>query len=687
MKKVSLLTCGIFSVFGLVLFNYFLIYPWFGGNGPANLGSIEVSYVSMARFIRDFFPHLSFAPYWYFGFPFHVFYTPILPFSEFLINRFTDISLWQSYRVLTGLGLVLAPVSLLLFTWYLTRRLTSGILAGLLYSLAPSLFYFILPSGEVAADTVSLTDGFYDPRRLVILARWGEGPHTFSLVFLPLAALFFLRYFDKPSKINLVLAGFFIGLTALTNAVGLYALLFLIASIFFALWVKNGSQFWQIFKKTGMVLILTYGLVGFWYNLSFLSSFFGEGGGVLKNYLNLLPWGAVFFVLAMVGLFFFYQKVIKERAIIISLTWFLIVFLIVYIYYVSAPSELSNQRIELAPQALRLMTEIDMALAVLVASVLALIFSLLETKLKMAGKVVGGILGVLGVVGILGYGLVYLPYGQKVMSGVVDLEKTGEYEIASWLSKNVDQKKGERVFVFGNYGFYLNYFTNIWQLRGGLYQAKTHPWPGHIYYQMAKGENEDLARAWLRIADIKYIVINTQASRELYKEIENQERFENLDLVYEKNGDLVYQVPSNSFSPAKIVNLSEIEKLKSPKKADDKKPILAYESMLDRSRPADFAVINNDHYQISGNLNEGEGILVQMTADSGFRAKSQKGNVQIKKDVLGFMVLIPERSGNFEINLVHGRTWKIWLGYLITLISGVSIIAILIKDQQELKSS
>ena len=66
--------------------NYQVISGWISGTGPYNIGSIEVSYVSMARFISDFGLR-SWAPYWYLGFPFHLFYTPLLPFSEFLLNK------------------------------------------------------------------------------------------------------------------------------------------------------------------------------------------------------------------------------------------------------------------------------------------------------------------------------------------------------------------------------------------------------------------------------------------------------------------------------------------------------------------------------------------------------------------------------------------------------------------------
>lgn len=670
LKKINpgiiLIPLGIIFSLAILGINFWLIYPWFFGQGPVNLGSIEVSYVSMARFIRDFSPHLSWGPYWYFGFPFHLFYTPLLPFLDVVLNKLAGVGLWQSYRVVSGVGFILVPVSLFLFVWYLTKKIIPGVLAGLLYTFLPTLFYFILPSGEVAADIINVDPKFFDPRRLVILARWGEGPHTLSLVFLPLAGLFYLRVLETKRLRDMLLVAIFTGLTALTNAVGFYALVVLLLAIYFSKITRKSKAFGEIIRTSIITAILAYGLIAFWYNLSFIGSFFSESGGVLQNYLNLFPWGYIILLWLVLAFFFFFKKVVKDRAIVVSLVWFVIMFLIVYIYYTSAPTEFSEQRLELVPQALRLMTEVDMALSVFLASILAVLISFLEKKHRV-GLVVGNLIGIALIAGVLNYGYSYLPYAQKAVSGEVDLTKTGEYEIANWLKENIDQKRGERVYVAGNYGFYLNYFTNVWQIRGGLYQAMTHYWPEHIYYQINHGKNKEIALAWLKVANIKYLVVNGPGTRELYKDFEVPEKFEEMEAVYEERGDIIYKVPLKGTSPAKKVDLGIMNGLVPLEKADDKVPLFAYEAWLDKSKPAEFEVVNNDMYKIKAKLEEGEGILVQMTYDKGFRAKSSQGKVGIKKDPLGFMILVPRQAGEYEITLRHGKTWKLWLGYLTTL--------------------
>lgn len=670
-KKFSLIL--FLSIFALLilLIGYWSIAPWFAGNGPLNLGSIEVSYVSMARFLVDYYPHLSWAPYWYFGFPFHLFYTPLLPVLEALLYLLGKIPYWQAYRMITGLGYVFTPVSVFLFAWFISKRLIPGLVAALAYMFLPSLFYFVLPSGEVARDVIS--EGILDPRRLVILARWGEGPHTLSLVFLPLAGLFFAWTLQSRRFFPLVMGAFLLMLTAITNAVGFYGLVLLLGAIFFVQLTEKGKLKSQTLKTAGVFFLVSFGLSSFWYNLSFIASFFSEGGGILGNYLNLFPWGWLLILLVVGVVFFLFQKVIHQQALKIALVWFGLTFSLVYVYYASAPPEFFEQRLEFAPQALRLMTEADMAFSILIASLLAALIDFWE-KRRWILSLVGQGLALSGVILLAWYGWEYLPFSRQAVSGQVELSKTAEKEVADWLAKKVDPKKGERIYLAGNYGFYLNYFTDIWQLRGGLYQAKTHPWPEHIYYQVNHGTDKEIALAWLKAANVKYLVVNTDSSSELYKEFPHPKKFSRLNPEYERNGDIIYRVPLITASPVKVIDRKRLKDLRPPKKADDKIALLAYADWLAKSRPASFEMANNDLYQIEATLGEEEGILLQMTYDKGFRAVSPEGSLKIIKDPLGFMTLIPAEPGQYEIQLSHHPTLQIYLGYLLTLLTVLLIL-------------
>lgn len=662
---------------GITAFNIFLFYPWFLGSAPANLGSIEVSYVSMAKFLVSNWPHLSWAPFWYLGFPFHVFYTPILPVSIALLHVFGNVDFWQAYRIFTGLGLVLAPVSLFFMVLTLSKDRMAALASAVFYSIAPSIFYFILSSGEVKADNFG--SPLLDPRRIVNLARWGEGPHIFSLIFLPLAGLFFFKALNDRRKTSVLSAVFFIALTALTNAIGLYALAVLLFSIFVVELFFEAKDRFEVLARSIFIAVFTYGLLAFWYNLSFMKTFFGEGGGVVQNWLNMMPWGIAFLLGGLFLLLFIFKKTINDKASSAVFLWAICVFTIVAVYYLSAPPEVWQERVELAPQALRYVLEVDMAIAALVGILIALLAKKTSVKNQIAGRGIGLFFSLAVLAFSLGYGFIYAPSSWKILGNQIDLEQSAEKKMADFFAQSVDSGKGERIVSAANYAFYLNYFTDIWQLRGALYQAKTHPWPEHIYYQLRIGKDPEIVQAWLEAINAKYIAVVPGG------EYEEKEKFKMLPLLATlEDGSLIYEVPIVNSSPVKIVNLSPMEDLQIPKKGDDKEPIMAYASWIKEipDQTAGFQKINNDLYKIKANLRSGEGLLVQITSDGGWRAQSPGGKIAIKKDPLGFFVLIPSRAGEWEITLTHGKTTDVWLGYLITLITFVLAVVFLFKREK-----
>lgn len=692
-----LLGIGIIPI-GIGILNWWLIRGWFGGQGPSDYGSIEVSYISMARFINDFQPHTSWLPLWYFGFPFHLFYTPLLPYLIYIVHAGKGLSLWESYRLLTGIGFIAAPVSLYFLGFYLAKKKIAGVVAAVIYSIGPTIFYYVLPTNEVLNDRIT---AFAEPRRFVLLQRYGEGPHMFSLIFLPLAGLFYGLALEKKTTPFYVLAALFIGLTAMTNAVALYALAILLVAITFTHMATKKET------PTGQALVMagiTYGLIAFWYNLSFISTFFKEGSGAGKNILGLFPWGMIGIGIVATIVFIFIRRLIRDRGIGVSLIWFGILFTIIYVYYTSFPPSDSERRLEFAPQALRYITEVDMALALLIGTIVAIPFKVFFQKNTILKLIEVGlsIALIAGLVFLIqpslsgGFNNKSFSDAQKEYSleslatelneasqpSKIPLENTAQYEIAMYLKENVSPTSGRRVLIAGNYAYYFNYFTDIWQLRGGLYQAATHYWPEHIYYLMRFNKNPELAKAWLKAGNINYAVINypgTRNSPANEYDASGLNKFQEFEKIYEKQGDIIYKIPLINDSPVKVINTKNMFSLKPPRKADDKEPLYAYVKWLEESpnsKDASFEMKNHDEYVIKAKTSENEGILVQMTYDKGWRAKTKEGkSLQVRKDPLGFTVVEPLTLGSQYIYLYHTKALNQIIGYGLT---GLTITLLII---------
>ena len=688
MRSIPLVAVTLLRIIGALSGSLFVGYlgwlvirGWFGGEGPANLGSIEVSYVSMGRFLVDY-GWKSWAPFWYFGFPFHLFYTPLLPVLEWLLKFQMGMPLWEAYRFVTGWSYILAPVSAFFLGWVLSRRWIGGLVAGVFYSIGPTVFYWL--EKEVLADRFFSPGGvFLDPRRFVILVRWGEGPHLLSLVFLPLAGAFFVQFLRRSRFFFLVAGAVSFGLASLSNALGFMGTLLLVASIAFVRHAQYPKERTQIVRSSLAFFLIGFGLMSFWYNLSFLTNFFAEGGTTQGMLLSLFPWGWLVGIFGIGILYVVFGKILRNFGVAVSLIWFLTLFTVVYVYYASAPGGLSALRIELLPQALRYMTQVDLAFSVLLGAVVGGLLRKDGRRFIIAEIICMVFVMVLLLVS-LSYVRPFIPLSFEASSKVVDLSTSHERVIADWLSSHVDVTKGERVFLPGNYGFFLNWFSDVWQLRGGLFQASTHFWPDHIHYQMANGEDSEIAMAWLKVSNAKYAVVTGPGSSELYREMKHLERFEGLRKAYTEDGDIIYEVPLVRPSTAKPVDAKAMSGIATPIKADDKEALLSYVDWVERSsgNELEFRMIDNDTYEVKGNLDAGEVILVQMTADPGWRAylrqtagQGKPERIRTGRDPLGFLMLYPDipLGGEVEITLKHGLTWQQWLGYLITLAAVVGI--------------
>ena len=419
MRLLALVASAILCLVLIAWINYLQIGDWFGENGPANLGSIEVSYVSMGRFLTDF-GLASWTPFWYLGFPFHLFYTPLLPILSALINKLFGIPLWETYRLLTGISYILAPVSVFFLGWQLGKRVIGGLIAGMVFSVGPTIFYYLDPG--VAGDKFSID--FWDPRRFTILVRWGEGPHIFSLIFVPLVGLFFSKLLEEHKQRFLVLTSLFLGLAGLTNAIGLFASILLILVMSFVKFAQAHEFSTKPLISGLFVGLLALGLISFWYNLSFLTNFFSEGQNAGNIYLSLFPWGWVGITLGIGVIYFIFRMVIKDFATAVALLWFVVFFVVVYTYYSTGT--------ELLPQALRYNVEVDMSLSLLAGVMIAWLVGLLGKKLRVL-EIAGNAIGVLGVLGLVWYIQPFIPVASKEAGTVVDIKNTGEFEIAEWL--------------------------------------------------------------------------------------------------------------------------------------------------------------------------------------------------------------------------------------------------------------
>lgn len=639
----------------IVGLNLVLIYPYLPQEYPGWIESIEVSFISMGRFLAQNFPHISFNPVWYLGFPMPFIYVPLIPFSVAVLGNIIG-SFGLAYHLIAGVAYALVPVTLFLFIYFLTKNKLASLVGVTWFSLAPSV-------GNIFAH-VRAAQGLFDhtlpPWRMMVMVFYGEGPHTLAMLFLPLAGLFFLWALRERSLAKIVLAAFLTAMTALSNLIGLYGLAILLGVILLAglLYQEDRANVKRI---TALVAGLSYLLSAFWYTFSFIASNLGEGGGLFQTFLTYFPWGTLGAILGFGLLLYLIKLIVPDESQAIGILWFLASFLIVFASY--------KWGISFAPQARRFIPEADMAFAALISSG----FSWFGGKLKqiLEKNRFSALIARAPALFLLGM-ILFWTRGVWEASWWFtkgpdrELEQLVEYKMAKFL----ETQNPSRIFVSANHTFWLNLLTDIWQVRGGHWQAATNPWIDHASYQISSHPDGETSILWLKAFGVSHVVVNTPYSPIHYRDFRFPDKFDNLlEPVWKNEGDFVYKLPL-AFRLTGAVDLNEMRGINSPQQGDDKQGLESYVAWLEK--PTDsklhFKMINNDLYQIQGKISQGEAVLVQLTYDPGFQAQTESGEkVEILKDPLGFMVLVPPEAGEVNIFLRHGSTWDRYLGFSLTI--------------------
>lgn len=121
--------------------------------------------------------------------------------------------------------------------------------------------------------------------------------------------------------------------------------------------------------------------------------------------------------------------------------------------------------------------------------------------------------------------------------------------------------------------------------------------------------------------------------------------------------------------------------VKTPTNAIDKQPILEYVANLEAGiNPLAFKAKENGRFQISGEVDKDNLILVQQAYLPGWQAKDNLGrSLDIKKDPLGFIAIKPKQAGTQEIMLTYRPTWRVWSGWLFSVFAIIGGLFVLVR--------
>lgn len=662
MKKTIL----IFYILVLVAVNLFVIYPYFFQDYPRWISSIEVGFITMGRWFAEEFLRSWWIPQWYAGIPFHLVYTPLIPGLTALVGLLID-SFGQAYHIVAGTAYILVPVSLFFFLKKLTKSSLAAFAGSFFFSIAPTFGLLFPELHKALIDELSLW-------RLIILVYYGEAPHTLAQAFFLPAALFAIKALEEKRFRWIFLSSLFFALTALSNPIGLIGGLILLGVIFFSWGLWKGD--WGSAAASGIKIIgLGYLFSTFWYNPSFIvNNLVGEGSQIGSELFLYFPWRFLLFVFGAITMIYLLRLFVSRIEWGIALLWFLVMLILLGSFYYFG--------ITLVPQVRRFVVELDLAAAAVLALLIRDISFRLHAKLlrEIPRRSLELVLSLAVVLTAIGFFLSYvrvidwfMKYGAPKKP--ISIEELREYKLTQWLKENTVDT--DRVFLSANYTFWLNYFTDIWQLRGSHFQASVHPWEPHAGYQITAGKDGEISVLWAKIFNLRYLVVNPLNSFIHYQDYRYPEKFTGLlSEAGRVKEDIIYEV-ADLPGLARSVEMDSALSLSVPKNGIDQAAIEIYLDWLENGEKLEFEKISNDRYKIEGDLKTGEGIRVGLSYARGWRARDTRGNViRIRKDPLGFILLEVPQAGRGLFTLSYFPPIEVWIGVMATIVTISSLIFI-----------
>lgn len=574
---------------------------------PAQTSMMPVA-VALARFWENGFFLTGWYPYWYLGVPHRFLGGPVVPATLAVLHKFfPGLTLFDIYFLLIAFFWIFGGVTLYLLVKKLGGKFWTGVLTVIVFIFGP-----FLP----------------------LIFPFSDGLSLIAFSFLPLILLNYISILKQWSRFRAIIISILIALSLLIDNLILPVILLGLISILLTIvsWEAVEKQI----KRTILVVIFSLVLTTVWYSPSywwhiwFTSSFAGKGVGsvailVIKLFLSGIP-----IILAVFSVKKIWQK--KSPLLNFALFWSFIFGFLTLIRFLSDPDFWQDWT--------SYILEIQMGGAILLAIFIGRL--LRSEKLQIFPRS-------FFLVGVSV--LLFLPWilaPNKFLGIRSSIQNSIEYRMGKWLTEHV--KTGERVYLSGTTAFWLNSFFNVSQVRGGVDQGATHPFWARASYEIREGQNPEIAENWLQALGVSYLVIHPSTSSEYYHDFKYPDKFDNrqnLKKVFSDRDSIIYQVEGSSL--ARVVDLVRFKKLKPLKDGADNQNLSAYTSLFGRQFESQW--LGLDKVLLQGRINSGEGVVVALTWDRGWKCKVKNLACRIEKDIMGNILIDPGNSGDMEINL------------------------------------
>jgi hypothetical protein len=509
----------------------------------------------------------------------------------------------------------------------LSRSLLYSFLAGLLFSSVSPASLLI---NAIRVDAA----GLWNPRRLQVLVRYGEGGHVLALVLLPLAILLLDVALSRNKPHWHFLAALAMAAAALSNWLGAFALASAILS-----YLLCYRPEWRAWITAAGLAMYAYLLAAPWIPPSTIAAVRANSQMVEGSWPMVEAWKFwVPFLAAAAVVFWFLNSRSAPPVLQFSALFFWFMGGITLTWYWG--------NVYLLPQPHRYQLELELT------GVLLLAFSVKWLLGRIPGQTFLQAAIVVLLVLICARGLVRYNKSAHGLDQPVDIHTTVEYRMAEWLDNHV---RNDRVLMPGSVSQWLNAFTDTPQLGGVFDQGITNPVVPDALFQIFSGMNAgtragQVSVMWLKAFGVRAVGVSGGASMGPFHD---PHKFDGLlPEMWRSGDDVIYQVPQHWPSLAHVVLPVDLVPRR-PETALDTEPLQPYLRALDdpSRAPAAFQWKTAQEAEVIADLTRGEQLSISINHHPGWHASVGGAARPVRKDGIGLMVVDPNCEGRCTVLL------------------------------------
>ena len=650
-RATSARTAALIDSALVFLFTCALIYPLFSLEYLDNWASIESTFISDARVLREHLPHPSWLPLWYCGTRFDYVYPPAIPYGTALISLGLGVSTARAYHLLTAILYALGIAGVYWLAYAGTRSRQKAWLA--------SIFTALLSPAFLLMPALRYDSPFRVPQRLHVLMSYGEGPHISSLAILgiTLAVSFVaLRRWNIPA---FVASGALSAAVVATNFYGATALAIFFPILAWAVFLEVRQP--VVWLRAAGIAAVAYGLCASWLTPSYfritqLNLHWVATPGKTAHIAAAICFVAIFCIVS------FYATRRRRDVAWPVFLWGSAIFLSIYVlgfFYF---------KFSVTGDPVRLTPELDLALILLATYYLSIAWS--RPMLRS---------GIVVLLCVASYPAIqYLRHAWTIFPRAADVRERCEFQTTKWLH---DHLPDARAFSCGSIRFWYNTWYNDSQIYGGSNQGMLNQILPVANWQIAQGDKAEPAVAWLQALGADAVIVADNTSQEWYHDYAYPEKFKGvLESIYDDHkGNVIYRIPRRFAGIARVVERSNVLALGPPTGADYLATLTRYVAAVEQGpdSPVTFKRTDFETVELVASTAPSQAVLLQETFDPAWHAYSEGRPLTIDRDPsMGFM-LIQALPGTHPIQVRFETPLENRVGLGLTIVTGVILVALI----------